>query len=203
MERREFIAGAGAAAAGALYPSSPIYAQAVGGVTHRTVDANGIRLHFAEQGEGPLVVLCHGFPEFVRGQNDQSPNREEGTTQSGLCRFNTRIGPCSRTEHQHQHPFLAVSSSARGFNAADFSVGISTGSGFCACGESRTAPRAGIGWIVGSTPRILGDGRADTWPRHCHQRGRLPTLPRGPRRRASSSAGTNRLPPAVTCSGRR
>src|SRR5271169_6215105 len=63
MERREFIAGAGAAAAGALYPSSPIYAQAVGGVTHRTVDANGIRLHFAEQGEGPLVVLCHGFPE--------------------------------------------------------------------------------------------------------------------------------------------
>jgi hypothetical protein len=63
MERREFIAGAGAAAAGALYSSSPIYAQAVGGVTRRTVDANGIRLHFAEQGEGPLVVLCHGFPE--------------------------------------------------------------------------------------------------------------------------------------------
>jgi pimeloyl-ACP methyl ester carboxylesterase len=27
------------------------------------IDANGIRLHFAEMGEGPLVVLCHGFPE--------------------------------------------------------------------------------------------------------------------------------------------
>jgi pimeloyl-ACP methyl ester carboxylesterase len=73
MERREFIAGAGAAAAGALYPSSPIYAQAVGGVTHRTVDANGIRLHFAEQGEGPLVVLCHGFPESWYSWRHQLP----------------------------------------------------------------------------------------------------------------------------------
>lgn len=32
--------------------------------THRDVSANGIRLHVAECGEGPLVVLLHGFPEF-------------------------------------------------------------------------------------------------------------------------------------------
>jgi pimeloyl-ACP methyl ester carboxylesterase len=32
-------------------------------VRHRVVDTNGIRMHVAEQGEGPLVVLCHGFPE--------------------------------------------------------------------------------------------------------------------------------------------
>jgi pimeloyl-ACP methyl ester carboxylesterase len=32
-------------------------------VKHRTVETNGIRMHFAEQGTGPLVVLCHGFPE--------------------------------------------------------------------------------------------------------------------------------------------
>jgi pimeloyl-ACP methyl ester carboxylesterase len=31
--------------------------------THRTVEANGIRIHIAEQGSGPLVLLCHGFPE--------------------------------------------------------------------------------------------------------------------------------------------
>jgi pimeloyl-ACP methyl ester carboxylesterase len=31
--------------------------------THRTVEANGIRMRLAEQGEGPLVLLCHGFPE--------------------------------------------------------------------------------------------------------------------------------------------
>jgi pimeloyl-ACP methyl ester carboxylesterase len=32
-------------------------------VTHRTIETNGIHLHVAEQGDGPLVVLCHGFPE--------------------------------------------------------------------------------------------------------------------------------------------
>ena len=36
---------------------------ATSGVTHRTIEANGIHLHLAEQGEGPLIVLCHGFPE--------------------------------------------------------------------------------------------------------------------------------------------
>jgi pimeloyl-ACP methyl ester carboxylesterase len=33
------------------------------GIEHRTVEANGIRMHIAESGVGPLVLLCHGFPE--------------------------------------------------------------------------------------------------------------------------------------------
>jgi len=32
-------------------------------VKHRVVETNGIHMHLAEQGTGPLVVLCHGFPE--------------------------------------------------------------------------------------------------------------------------------------------
>jgi pimeloyl-ACP methyl ester carboxylesterase len=32
-------------------------------VAHRMIETNGIRLHVAEQGEGPLIILCHGFPE--------------------------------------------------------------------------------------------------------------------------------------------
>ena len=32
-------------------------------ITHREIETNGIRMHVAEQGTGPLVVLCHGFPE--------------------------------------------------------------------------------------------------------------------------------------------
>jgi pimeloyl-ACP methyl ester carboxylesterase len=32
-------------------------------ITHRLVEANGIRIHVAEAGAGPLVLLCHGFPE--------------------------------------------------------------------------------------------------------------------------------------------
>ncbi|WP_255772444.1 alpha/beta fold hydrolase [Mycobacteroides abscessus] len=30
---------------------------------HSLIDVNGIKLHIAEQGEGPLVILLHGFPE--------------------------------------------------------------------------------------------------------------------------------------------
>jgi pimeloyl-ACP methyl ester carboxylesterase len=31
---------------------------------HRDVSANGVRLHAAEAGDGPLVLLLHGFPQF-------------------------------------------------------------------------------------------------------------------------------------------
>jgi pimeloyl-ACP methyl ester carboxylesterase len=31
--------------------------------THRFVETNGIKMHIAEQGSGPLVLLLHGFPE--------------------------------------------------------------------------------------------------------------------------------------------
>ncbi|HEX6446742.1 MAG TPA: alpha/beta hydrolase [Streptosporangiales bacterium] len=31
---------------------------------HRTVSAGGMRFHVAEAGEGPLVLLLHGFPQF-------------------------------------------------------------------------------------------------------------------------------------------
>jgi pimeloyl-ACP methyl ester carboxylesterase len=32
-------------------------------INHRIVETNGIRMHLAECGVGPLVLLCHGFPE--------------------------------------------------------------------------------------------------------------------------------------------
>ena len=34
------------------------------GLAHRYADLGHIRLHYVEAGEGPLVVLLHGFPEF-------------------------------------------------------------------------------------------------------------------------------------------
>src|SRR5215203_2321064 len=32
-------------------------------ITHRFVQTNGINMHIAEAGSGPLVIMCHGFPE--------------------------------------------------------------------------------------------------------------------------------------------
>jgi len=42
-------------------------------VTHRNVETNGIRMHLAEAGAGPLVVLCHGFPESWYSWRHQLP----------------------------------------------------------------------------------------------------------------------------------
>ncbi|HXW44401.1 MAG TPA: alpha/beta hydrolase [Streptosporangiaceae bacterium] len=38
-------------------------ATGIPGVTHRFVQAGGLRMHIAEAGQGPLVLLLHGFPE--------------------------------------------------------------------------------------------------------------------------------------------
>lgn len=40
---------------------------------HRMVTANGARFHVAEAGEGPLVLLLHGFPEFWWAWRHQLP----------------------------------------------------------------------------------------------------------------------------------
>ncbi len=40
---------------------------------HRTVKANGINLHVAEQGEGPVVLMLHGFPESWYSWRHQLP----------------------------------------------------------------------------------------------------------------------------------
>ncbi|KAI9086420.1 hypothetical protein K1719_031504 [Acacia pycnantha] len=34
------------------------------GIQHRTVEVNGIKMHVAEKGEGPVVLFLHGFPEL-------------------------------------------------------------------------------------------------------------------------------------------
>ena len=46
---------------------------AMAAVTHRMVETNGIHLHIAEQGEGPLVICCHGFPECWYSWRHQLP----------------------------------------------------------------------------------------------------------------------------------
>ena len=42
-------------------------------LSHSDADVNGIRLHYVEAGEGPLVVLLHGFPEFWYSWRRQIP----------------------------------------------------------------------------------------------------------------------------------
>jgi pimeloyl-ACP methyl ester carboxylesterase len=43
------------------------------GFAHRYANLGGLRLHYVEAGEGPLVVLLHGFPEFWYSWRHQLP----------------------------------------------------------------------------------------------------------------------------------
>ncbi|WP_236790723.1 alpha/beta fold hydrolase [Amycolatopsis sp. GM8] len=47
-----------------MQPPDPSSVRIDGPWTHHDVSANGIRLHVAEAGSGPMVLLLHGFAEF-------------------------------------------------------------------------------------------------------------------------------------------
>jgi epoxide hydrolase 4 len=38
------------------------------------LEVNGVRLHYVEQGKGPLIILLHGFPEFWYAWKDVIPD---------------------------------------------------------------------------------------------------------------------------------
>ncbi|RJQ74103.1 alpha/beta hydrolase [Pseudonocardiaceae bacterium YIM PH 21723] len=56
-----------------MTPEDPAYVHLPGPWSHRHVSANGIRLHVAEQGRGPLVLFLHGFGEFWWAWRHQLP----------------------------------------------------------------------------------------------------------------------------------
>ncbi|GAB6900337.1 alpha/beta fold hydrolase [Kineosporia succinea] len=61
-----------------LEPAGALYVDSAdtlirGPWTHRFVAANGARFHVAEAGEGPLVLLLHGFPQFWWSWRHQIP----------------------------------------------------------------------------------------------------------------------------------
>ena len=48
-----------------LFTAGPVLSQDVWDqVEHRYADSNGVKIHYAVLGEGPLVVMIHGFPDF-------------------------------------------------------------------------------------------------------------------------------------------
>ncbi|MFA6239920.1 MAG: alpha/beta hydrolase [Candidatus Hydrogenedentales bacterium] len=45
-------------------PDAPVKADIFDRVRHYYADNNGVRIHYAALGEGPLVIMIHGFPDF-------------------------------------------------------------------------------------------------------------------------------------------
>ncbi|MFC4907972.1 alpha/beta fold hydrolase [Actinomadura gamaensis] len=74
LGRRRFLRLSGTtAAAVAAGGGTASAASGENAIRHRTVRTNGIRMHVAEAGRGPVVLLLHGFPELWYSWRHQIP----------------------------------------------------------------------------------------------------------------------------------
>jgi hypothetical protein len=75
-------------------------------VKHRTVTANGIRPHYIDAGQGPAVVLLHGFPftnytwrnqipELSKKYRVIAPGRADRAPCHGSCEHPQALRACS------------------------------------------------------------------------------------------------------------
>jgi len=72
---------------------------AAGAIEHGYAEVNGVRLHYARSGAGPLMLFLHGFPEFWRGWKEP-------------------------LEHFGARGWLAVAPDQRGYNLSDKPEGV-------------------------------------------------------------------------------
>lgn len=74
---------------------------------HRVVRANGIALHVAELGSGPLIILLHGFPQFWWAWHEQLPPLAEAGYR--VCAVDLRgYGSSDKPPRGYDVPTLAA-----------------------------------------------------------------------------------------------
>ena len=75
MKRRQFVGTTGLVALHLMYGQA--FAQDVPtpilGAASKSATVNGIQMHYVEMGQGPMVLLCHGFPESGYSWRHQIP----------------------------------------------------------------------------------------------------------------------------------
>jgi pimeloyl-ACP methyl ester carboxylesterase len=74
-------------------------------INHRFIETNGIRMHIAECGSGPAVVMCHGFPESWYSWRHQLPALAEAGFRA-IAPDMRGYGQTSRPEQIDQYTLL-------------------------------------------------------------------------------------------------
>jgi epoxide hydrolase 4 len=64
FDRRNFVVAGAAIGATAIAQASPAAAAADRTIQEGFADSNGVKIHYASMGSGPLVVMIHGFPDY-------------------------------------------------------------------------------------------------------------------------------------------
>jgi len=74
---------------------------------HRFVSANGARFHVAEAGDGPLVILLHGFPQFWWTWRHQLPALAEAGFRAVAMDLRG-VGASDKPPRGYETPYLAA-----------------------------------------------------------------------------------------------
>ncbi|MBI3493434.1 MAG: alpha/beta hydrolase [Acidobacteria bacterium] len=109
MIRAIVTAIAGLVAGVGLYPSPSAAPSALGDgqvpappLTHQYANVNGVRLHYARAGRGPLIVFLHGFPEFWYEWKNQIPefSRDHTVVAPDMRGYNLSSKPAELSAYQ-------------------------------------------------------------------------------------------------------
>jgi pimeloyl-ACP methyl ester carboxylesterase len=76
-------------------------------VRHGYVDNNGVKIHYATLGEGPLVVMVHGFPDFWYSWRDQMAALSDGFQTVAIDQRGYNLSDKPRGKEQYDLAILA------------------------------------------------------------------------------------------------
>jgi pimeloyl-ACP methyl ester carboxylesterase len=79
-----------------------VVAQTTPPLSHQYADVNGVRLHYARSGRGPLMVFLHGFPEFWYEWKNQIPEfaRDHTVVAPDMRGYNLSSKPAGLSAYQ-------------------------------------------------------------------------------------------------------
>jgi pimeloyl-ACP methyl ester carboxylesterase len=91
-------------------------------IKHDFAEVNGLRLHYAHAGEGPLILFCHGFPEFWYAWRRQLAEfgRDHLAVAPDLRGYNHSSKPESVEHYQSKHLIADIGAFARHFTDEKF-----------------------------------------------------------------------------------
>ena len=99
------------------------------GIREGYAEVGDVELHYIEAGDGPLVVLLHGFPEFWYGWREQiSPLVKAGfrVVAPDMRGYNLSSKPAEFTDYTADKPAADIAGLIRELGAESATVAVTT-----------------------------------------------------------------------------
>jgi pimeloyl-ACP methyl ester carboxylesterase len=150
----------------------------VGSAEHLQIESNGIRMHAVTQGEGPTVLLCHGFPGLWYSWRHQLPVIAEAGFRAiavDMRGYGRTDRPLRATEYSNQ---TIVGDLTGLLDALEEERAVFVGHDFgaqAAWAAALHAPERVRGVVSVAVPYGVGFARDETKPKEARPRGPKPS----------------------------